>query len=158
MLAEWVHHKKPTVLGIVSGAVAGLVAITPGSGFVAPAGALAIGMIASVVCYWGVVWLKEKSGYDDSLDVFGIHGLGGIGGAILTGVFAVEAVGGKAGALEGNVSQIGLQAYGIVATMIWSAVATAAILFIIDKAIGLRVDHEDELQGLDLSQHGETLR
>lgn len=158
MLAEWVHHKKPTVLGIVSGAVAGLVAITPGSGFVGPVGALAIGMIASFVCYWGVVWLKEKFGYDDSLDVFGIHGLGGIGGAILTGVFAVEAVGGKAGALEGNVAQIRLQIYGIVATMIWSGVASAVILFIIDKAIGLRVDHEDESQGLDLSQHGETIR
>ena len=155
MLVEWLHHKKPTVLGVASGAVAGLVAITPASGFVGPAGALAIGIIASVACYGGVVWLKERFGYDDSLDVFGI---GGISGAILTGIFAVEAVGGKAGVLEGNVAQIGPQIYGVAATVVWSAVASLVILFVIDKVIGLRVDHEDESRGLDLSEHGETIR
>jgi ammonium transporter, Amt family len=158
MLADWVHHRKPTVLGIVSGAIAGLVAITPASGFVNPAGALAIGVIAGFVCYWGVVWLKEKFGYDDALDVFGIHGLGGITGAILTGVFAVEAVGGKAGALEGNVSQVFVQIYGVLVTIAWSTVASAVILFVIERMIGLRVDLEDESRGLDISQHGETLR
>jgi ammonium transporter, Amt family len=158
MLADWVYHRKPTVLGIVSGAVAGLVAITPASGFVGPVGALVIGVLAGFVCYWGVVWLKDKLGYDDALDVFGIHGLGGITGAILTGVFAAEAVGGKAGALEGNVVQVAVQIYGILVTIIWSSVASAAILFAIDKAIGLRVGKDDESRGLDLSQHGETLR
>ncbi len=155
MFIEWRHRKKPTVLGIVSGAVAGLVAITPASGFVGPKGALAIGIIAGIVCYWGTAWLKPKFGYDDSLDVFGIHGLGGITGAILTGVFAVEAIGGTPGALEGNVSQIGTQLYGIVATVVWSGVASAILLFIIDKVIGIRVSEEGEAVGLDLNQHGE---
>lgn len=155
MVVEWVHHKKPTVLGIVSGAIAGLVAITPASGFVGPKGALAIGIIAGIVCYWGTAWLKPKLGYDDSLDVFGIHGLGGITGAILTGVFAVEAIGGTPGALEGNVAQVGTQLYGIAATVIWSGVASAILLFIIDKAIGIRVTDEGEAVGLDLNQHGE---
>lgn len=157
MIAEWVHHRKPTVLGIVSGAVAGLVGITPASGYVGPIGALAIGVITSSICYWGVVWLKERFGYDDSLDVFGIHGLGGIAGAILTGVFAVEAVGGRAGALEGNLSQVWAQIYGVAATIIWSTAASAGILFALDRVLGLRVDREDESRGLDLSQHGETL-
>jgi len=152
---EWRHRRKPTVLGIVSGAVAGLVAITPASGFVGPKGALAIGLIAGIVCYWGTAWLRPKLGYDDSLDVFGIHGLGGITGAILTGVFAVEAIGGTPGALEGNVSQIGTQLYGIVATMAWSGVASAIILFVLDKFIGIRVSEEGEAVGLDLNQHGE---
>jgi Amt family ammonium transporter len=158
MFAEWIVHKKPTVLGIISGAVAGLVAITPASGFVDPMGALFIGIIAGVVCYWGAAWLKPKLGYDDALDVWAVHGLGGITGAILTGVFAVEAVGGTPGALEGNVGQIWTQIYGILATLIWSGVASAIILFVIDKTIGLRVDADAEAEGLDLALHGESVR
>ncbi len=157
MFVEWATQKKPTVLGIVSGAVAGLVAITPAAGFVGPKGALAIGLLAGLVCFWGATSLKHKLGYDDSLDVFAVHGLGGITGAILTGVFAVEAIGGTAGALEGNISQIGTQLYGIAATIIWSAVATAIIIFVIDKTIGIRVDSDAEAEGLDLSQHGEMV-
>ncbi len=157
MTVEWLHHRKPTLLGVVSGAVAGLVAITPASGFVGPMGALFIGIIAGLICYWGAAFLKPKLGYDDSLDVFAVHGLGGITGAILTGVFAVEAIGGTAGALEGNVGQIGTQIYGIIATIVWSGVASAVILFVIDKVIGLRVDADAEAEGLDLNQHGEML-
>ncbi|MFP6712979.1 MAG: ammonium transporter [Rhodospirillales bacterium] len=157
MFIEWVTQKKPTVLGIVSGAIAGLVAITPASGYVGPSGALAIGIAAGLVCFWGATSLKHKLGYDDSLDVFAVHGLGGITGAILTGVFAVEAIGGTAGALEGNIAQIATQFYGIAATVVWSAVASAVILFVIDKTIGLRVDSEAEAEGLDLSQHGEMI-
>jgi len=157
MIAEWVSQKKPTVLGIVSGAVAGLVAITPAAGFVGPKGALAIGILAGLVCFWGATSLKHKLGYDDSLDVFAVHGLGGITGAILTGVFAVEAIGGTAGALEGNVAQVWTQLYGIAATIVWSAVASAVILFVVDKTIGLRVDSDAEAEGLDLSQHGEMI-
>jgi Amt family ammonium transporter len=157
MLAEWAVQKKPTVLGVVSGAVAGLVAITPAAGFVGPKGALAIGLLAGLICFWGATSLKHKLKYDDSFDVFAVHGLGGITGAILTGVFAVEAIGGTAGALEGNLSQIGTQLYGIIATIIWSAVATAVIIFVIDKTIGIRVDKDAESEGLDLNQHGEMI-
>jgi Amt family ammonium transporter len=158
MFIEWISHKKPTVLGIVSGAVAGLVAITPASGYVGPKGALAIGILAGLVCYWGATWLKPKLGYDDSLDVFAVHGLGGITGAILTGVFADEAIGGTAGALEGNFGQIGIQILGIAATIVWSGGASAIILFVIGKTIGLRVDEESEAEGIDFSQHGEMVR
>ncbi|MBH63474.1 MAG: ammonia channel protein [Alphaproteobacteria bacterium] len=157
MFAEWMTHQKPSVLGIASGAVAGLVAITPASGFVGPAGALAIGLIAGVVCFWGATWLKHKVGYDDSLDVFAVHGLGGITGAILTGVFAVEAIGGTAGALEGNVRQIGTQIYGIIATIVYCAVASFVLLKIIDAVVGLRVDEEQEREGLDIALHGESV-
>jgi len=157
MLIEWVIQKKPTVLGIVSGAVAGLVAITPAAGFVGPKGALAIGILAGLICFWGATVLKHKLKYDDSFDVFAVHGLGGITGAVLTGVFAVEAIGGTAGALEGNISQISTQLYGIAATIIWSAVATAIIIFVVDKTIGIRVDKDSEAEGLDLNQHGEMI-
>ena len=157
MVVEWLHHKKPTLLGIVSGAVGGLVAITPASGFVGPMGALFIGIAAGAVCYWGAAILKPKLGYDDSLDVFAVHGLGGIVGAILTGVFAAEAIGGTPGALEGNSGQILVQIEGIVATIVWCGGASAAILFVLDKVIGLRVDKEEEAEGLDLSQHGEMM-
>ena len=157
MIVEWWHHKKPTLLGIVSGAIAGLVAITPASGFVGPLGALIIGIAAGIVCYWGASVLKPMLGYDDSLDVFAVHGLGGITGAILTGVFAVEAIGGTAGALEGNVEQIIFQIEGIVATIVWCGVASVIILFAIDKIIGLRVDEDAEAEGLDINQHGEML-
>ena len=157
MIVEWLHHKRPTLLGIVSGAVGGLVAITPASGFVGPMGALCIGIAAGIACYWGAAILKPMLGYDDSLDVFAVHGLGGIVGAILTGVFAIEAIGGTPGALEGNSGQILVQIEGIVATIIWSGVASAVILFVIDKVIGLRVDKDEEAEGLDLSQHGEMM-
>ena len=157
MFLEWGLRGKPSVLGIISGAIAGLVAITPASGFVAPMGALFIGVAAGVACYWGATWLKKTCGYDDSLDVFGIHGIGGIVGAILTGVFAAEAVGGTAGLLEGNVGQVFTQLWGIVATIVWCAVASAVLLKLIDLIIGLRVEEEIERDGLDLGLHGETV-
>ena len=157
MFAEWISHGKPSVLGIASGAIAGLVAITPAAGFVDAGGALAIGGIAGMVCFWGATWLKIRLGYDDSLDVFAVHGLGGFAGALLTGVFAVEAIGGTPGALEGNVGQIGIQLYGIGATVAYSAVATFVLLKIIDLTIGLRVDEEDEREGLDIRLHGESV-
>ena len=158
LACEWVHIKKPTVLGIVSGAVGGLVAITPASGFVDPKGALAIGIIAGIVCYWGAAWLKPKLGYDDSLDVFAVHGLGGIAGAVLTGVFAVEAIGGTPGLIEGNPGQVVTQIYGIVATIAYCGVASFVLLKIIDAVIGLRVEPDIEREGLDLPVHGETVQ
>ncbi|MDP6262453.1 MAG: ammonium transporter [Rhodospirillales bacterium] len=158
MFAEWMVRKKPTVLGIASGAVAGLVAITPASGFVDPQGALIIGMVSGLVCYWGAAWLKVKLGYDDSLDVFAVHGLGGIAGALLTGVLAVEAIGGTPGLLEGNMQQIGLQAYGIAVTIVYCGVVSFILLKIIDAVIGLRVDDEADSEGLDLQQHGEAVQ
>ena len=157
MFVEWMTHRKPTVLGVVTGAVAGLVAITPAAGFVTPAGALAIGVIAGVICFWGAAWLKPKFKYDDALDVFAVHGLAGITGAILTGIFAAEAIGGKIGVLEGNIGQLWLQIEGVLVTVIWSAVCTAIILFIIDKTIGLRVESDAESEGLDINQHGEMV-
>jgi Amt family ammonium transporter len=141
----------------VTGAVAGLVAITPAAGFVTPAGALAIGVIAGIICFWGAAWLKPKFKYDDALDVFAVHGLAGITGAILTGIFAAEAIGGKIGVLEGNIGQLWLQIEGVLVTVIWSAVCTAIILFIIDKTIGLRVESDAESEGLDINQHGEMV-
>ncbi len=158
MLAEWKVREKPTVLGIASGAVAGLVAITPASGYVDPKGALVIGMAAGLICYWGAAWLKLKLGYDDSLDVFAVHGLGGIAGALLTGVLAIEAIGGTPGALEGNLRQIGLQAYGVAVTIVYCAVASFILLKLIDAVIGLRVDAEAESEGLDIRQHGEAVQ
>jgi Amt family ammonium transporter len=128
MIVEWIVRGKPSVLGIVSGVVGGLVAITPAAGFVAPGGALAIGLVAGAVCFWGATSLKNKLGYDDSLDCFGVHGIGGIVGAVLTGVFAVEAIGGTAGLLEGNAGQVWVQIEGIAVTILWSGGATAVIL------------------------------
>ena len=158
MLIEWVSRGKPSVLGIVSGAVSGLVAITPASGFVDPMGALIIGIIAGAVCYWGAVILKFKLGYDDSLDVFGVHGLGGIVGALLTGVFAIEAIGGTKGLLEGNATQVIVQLEGIVGTIIYCGIVTFIILKIIDAVMGLRVDEEAEIAGLDFNLHGESVQ
>ena len=158
MFTEWSLRGKASVLGIISGAVAGLVAITPASGYVGPMGALAIGIAAGIVCYWAATSLKQKLGYDDSLDCFGIHGVGGIVGALLTGVFAVKAIGGTAGVLEGNIVQLWIQFQGIIATIVWCAVATAVILKIIDLTIGLRVDEDDEREGLDLALHGESVQ
>jgi Amt family ammonium transporter len=158
MFAEWIRADKPSILGIVSGAVAGLVAITPASGFVGPAGALFIGIAAGILCYLAATSMKHAFGYDDSLDVFGIHGVGGIVGAILTGVFAAEAVGGKAGLLEGNWGQLMPQIYGVLATVIWSGVVSLVILKVIDATIGLRVSEDVERDSLDLQLHGETVQ
>ena len=158
MVVEWILRGKPSVLGIVTGAVAGLVAITPASGYVAPMGALIIGFIAGLVCYWGAVVLKPKFGYDDCLDVFAVHGLGGITGALLTGVFAVEAIGGTPGLLEGNPGQVFTQLEGVVATIVYCAVATFVILKIVGAVMGLRVDEETEIGGLDYNLHGETVQ
>jgi len=159
MFAEWMTRGKPSVLGIVSGAVAGLVAITPASGFVNPTGALVIGIVAGVVCFWAATSLKKMLGYDDSLDAFGVHGVGGFIGAMLTGVFAVEAIGGegKKGLIDGNSAQVLTQLWGCLVTMAWCAVATFVILKAIDVAIGLRVTTEEEVEGLDINLHGETV-
>ncbi len=157
MAAEWTATGKPTVLGIASGAVTGLVAITPASGFVDPTGALVIGVVGGLGCYLAVTWLKHKLGYDDSLDVFGVHGIGGIIGAILTGVFAVEAIGGTSGLLEGNAGQIGLQFYGVGATIVYTAVVTAILIKLVDLVFGIRVDEEAEREGLDIKLHGESI-
>ena len=158
MFLEWILRGKPSVLGVISGAVAGLVAITPASGFVGPTGALFIGLAAGICCYGGAVWLKHAMKYDDSLDVFGVHGVGGIVGAILTGVFAEEAIGGTGGLIEGNPGQVWTQIQGILVTIVWCAVASFIILKIIDVIIGLRVDTEEEVAGLDISLHGETVQ
>jgi len=157
MMTEWVLRGKPSVLGIISGAVGGLVAITPASGYVDPQGALLIGFAAGPACYWGVSGLKNTLGYDDSLDAFGVHGVGGIVGALLTGVFAVEAIGGTPGLLEGNPGQVWIQFEGIIATMIYSGVGAYIILKVVDMAIGLRVDKETEIEGLDINLHGEVV-
>src|SRR5207247_10721876 len=142
---------KPTVIGICTGAVAGLVAITPASGFVGPVGSIVIGIAAGVFCYWGVTGLKHMFGYDDALDAFGVHAVGGIVGALLTGVFAVEQYGGTAGAIEGNVVQVLNQAEGIAIVFIYDAVVSLIILKIVDIFIGLRVSGEAEREGLDLT-------
>jgi Amt family ammonium transporter len=157
--AEWMARGKPSVLGIVSGAVAGLVAITPASGFVNPVGGLVIGMVAGVVCFWAATSLKRAMRYDDSLDAFGVHGVGGLTGAILTGVFAVEAVGGdgKKGLIDGNAGQILTQLWGCLVTIAWCAIATFIILKVVDAMIGLRVTAEEEVEGLDINLHGETV-
>jgi Amt family ammonium transporter len=153
MFAEWIITKKPSVLGIVSGAVAGLVAITPASGFVNPTGALIIGIIAGVGCYIAAVHVKKALGYDDSLDAFGVHGVGGIIGAILTGVFADVAVNplGKDGSVM-------TQIYGVGVTLIYTAIATLIILYIVKAVVGLRPSEQGEEEGLDITLHGETVQ
>jgi Amt family ammonium transporter len=158
MVVEWVLQKKPSVLGMLSGAVAGLVAVTPAAGFVDPSGALMIGLISGAVCYAGAVWLKHKIGYDDSLDAFGVHGIGGAVGAVLTGVFALSSVNslGK-GAIDGNPGQIVTQLEGLAIAGVYCAVATYVILLIVNAIVGLRVTAEEEREGLDLTQHGERL-
>ena len=157
MFAEWVTRGKPSVLGIASGAVAGLVAVTPASGFVLPGGALVLGLVAGAGCFFAVTWLKHKLGYDDALDVFGVHGVGGIIGAVLTGVFAAEAVGGTAGLLEGNSGQVGLQLYGVGVTVAYSAVVTFILAKLVGAVMGLRVEEDEEREGLDISLHGESV-
>jgi Amt family ammonium transporter len=158
MLVEWVLRGKPTVVGICSGAVAGLVAITPASGFVDPKGALVIGIAAGVLCYWGVTGLKHMFGYDDALDCFGVHAVGGIAGALLTGVFAVEQYGGTPGVLEGNVSQFTNQAIGVGIVFAYGAIVSLIILFVVKMIVGLRVSEEVEREGLDIALHGEAVQ
>jgi Amt family ammonium transporter len=165
MALEWWTRGKPSVLGMISGAVAGLGTITPASGFVLPMQGVLIGVIAGTVCFWACTWLKRKCGYDDSLDVFGVHGIGGFTGTLLAGVFAVAALsaspelpGGIHGLLEGNPRQMLAQLYGVVVTLLWSGILTFIILKVIEFMVPLRVRQEDEVMGLDVSQHGEALQ
>ena len=154
MFAEWIGHGKPSALGIASGVVAGLVAITPAAGTVGPMGALVIGLVSGVVCYFCATSLKRKLGYDDSLDAFGVHGIGGIVGAILTGVFAAPALGGF-GAVTDIGMQVWIQAKGVIFTVVYTAIVTYVILKVLDVVMGLRVNEEEESVGLDLAQHNE---
>jgi len=158
MLVEWMLRGKPTVVGICTGAVAGLVAITPASGFVGPVGSLCIGIAAGIVCYWGVTGLKHMFGYDDALDAFGVHAVGGAAGAILTGVFAVEQYGGTPGLLEGNAAQVLNQCIGVGTVFVYDFVVSLIILKVVDILIGLRVKDEVEREGLDLALHGEAVQ
>ena len=157
MLAEWISHGKPSALGIASGAVAGLVAITPASGTAGPMGALAIGAAAGLACFIFVAKIKPALGLDDSLDAFGVHGIGGITGAILTGVFCAPSLGGAGfgDGIDSISSQVAVQALGVGATFVYTAVVTTIILLVLKVTIGLRVSEEDEVEGLDLSQHDE---
>lgn len=154
MFAEWIFHGKPSALGIASGVVAGLVAITPAAGTVGPMGALVIGLVSGVVCYFCATSLKRKLGYDDSLDAFGVHGIGGIIGALLTGVFAAPALGGF-GAVTDIAAQFWIQAKGVIFTVVYTAIVTYVILKVLDLVMGLRVSEEEESVGLDLAQHNE---
>jgi Amt family ammonium transporter len=157
MFAEWILHGKPSALGIATGAVAGLVAITPASGAVGPMGAIAIGLASGVGCFLAATKLKGAMGYDDSLDVFGVHAVGGIIGAMLTGIFAAVSLGG-AGFGDGNetmLSQVIAQFVGVSATVIYTGIMSIVILFVIKKVIGLRVSEEEESEGLDLALHDE---
>jgi Amt family ammonium transporter len=162
MFAEWAAKGKPSVLGVISGAVAGLVAITPACGFVNPTGALVIGIAAGIICFIASTSIKKAFGYDDSLDVFGVHGVGGIVGALLTGVFADPSIsagaGDYAGLLYGNAHQFVVQIYGVVASLVWSGVVTLVLLLLIKAVMGLRVSEEAERDGLDLALHGEAVQ
>ncbi len=165
MALEWWTRGKPSVLGMISGAVAGLGTITPASGFVMPMQGILIGIAAGAICFWACTSLKLKMGYDDSLDVFGVHGIGGLTGTLLAGVFAVGALsaspempGGVHGLLEGNPQQLVAQLYGVVVTLVWSGAVTFIILKVISVLVPLRVRHEDEVIGLDVSLHGEALQ
>ena len=154
MFIEWIRYRKPSVLGIVTGAVAGLVAITPASGSVGPLGALVIGLASGLICFWGATSLKQILGYDDSLDAFGVHGIGGIVGCLLTGVFAAEGLGGM-GIDKGIGSQLLSQFASLIVTILWSGIGSFIILKIVDRTVGLRVKYNDEREGLDLSLHNE---
>ena len=156
MLVEWLKHGRPSVLGIATGAVAGLVAITPASGSVGPMGAIGVGAASGIMCFWGATGLKHKLGVDDSLDAFSVHGIGGIVGALLTGVFVAEGLGGQ-GLGEGVTigQQVWVQLKGVVITVVYCAVASYIILKIVDAVVGLRVSEEDEDRGLDISLHNE---
>ena len=163
MAIEWAARGKPSVLGILSGSVAGLGTITPAAGYIEPWAALVIGIAAGAVCYWASVILKNKLGYDDSLDVFGVHGVGGILGTILVGVFATRAIndvskGQAVGLIDGNPGQVLTQIYGVVAVALFCGIATWAILKIVDALIGLRVTKDEETEGLDTALHGERVQ
>jgi Amt family ammonium transporter len=164
MMMEWWSRRKPSMLGIVSGAIAGLGTITPASGFVLPWHGVVIGLTAGVLCFWACTWLKERLKYDDSLDVFGIHGVGGILGTVLTGVFAVgaftvtkELPAGQQGLIEGNAGQVVTQIVGVGIALVWCAIMTWVILKVVDALVGLRVSLDHERMGLDITQHGESV-
>jgi Amt family ammonium transporter len=157
MFVEWAIKGKPSALGLASGAVAGLVAITPASGFVGPEGSVAIGVAAGLLCFFGATSLKNALGYDDSLDAFGVHAVGGIVGALLTGVFAVKEIGGTSGLLQGNPAQLLIQAEGVGIVIVFDVVVSLVLYKIVDLLIGLRVSQEEEIEGLDISLHGETV-
>src|SRR6516165_9872378 len=164
MFLEWSTRGKPSVLGMITGAIAGLGAITPASGFVLPWHGVVIGLIAGAICFWACTSLKLRVGYDDSLDVFGVHGIGGATGTLLTGVFAVAAVSaatdspGYSGLIEGNARQVLVQLYGIIAVIVWSGVISFVLLKVIEFLVPLRVNKQTEIEGLDLTQHGEALQ
>jgi ammonium transporter, Amt family len=165
MLLEWWTRRKPSVLGLITGAVAGLATITPASGFVLPWHGVVIGVIGGAICFWACTWLKVRLGYDDSLDVFGVHGIGGAAGTILTGVFAVAALSvspdspeGSSGLLEGNARQVLIQLYAVIAVLIWSGALSYVLLKAIEFFLPLRVTEQHEIEGLDLTQHGEALQ
>jgi ammonium transporter, Amt family len=155
---EWSIQRKPSVLGMISGAVAGLGTITPASGFVAPWHGIVIGVIAGLVCFWACTWLKRRFNYDDSLDVFGVHGVGGLTGILLAGVFATASIGGTSGLIEGHPQQLLIQLYGVLVTLAWSGGVTFVLLKIVSAFVPLRVSREHEMEGLDISQHGEALQ
>ncbi len=160
MGAEWALRGKPTLLGMSSGAVAGLVAITPAAGFVGIGGALAIGLLAGLICFWTAVYMKQRLGYDDALDAFGVHAIGGIVGALLTGVFSAVVLGGvglSSNAHHSILGQLWIQSKGVGFTIIYDAIGTFVILKLVDWAIGLRVTEEDESEGLDITLHGEQI-
>jgi Amt family ammonium transporter len=156
----WLIAKKPSILGLISGAVAGLVAITPASGFVNPTGALIIGIAAGIVCYFAAVHVKKALGYDDALDAFGVHAVGGALGAMMTGMFASSAINslGKGWLTDGNAHQMVIQFYGVAGTFIYCAIATFIILKVIDIIMGLRVSQPVEIEGLDINLHGEVVQ
>src|ERR1700710_111620 len=155
---EWATRRKPSVLGMISGAVAGLGTITPASGFVAPWHGIVIGVVAGLVCFWACTWLKHRFDYDDSLDVFGVHGIGGMTGILLAGVFATASIGGTSGLIEGNPRQLLIQLCGVGVALAWSAGVTYVLLKLVSAFVPLRVSKEHELEGLDISQHGEALQ
>jgi Amt family ammonium transporter len=155
MFAEWMVRGKPSLLGLASGVVAGLVAITPAAGLVGPMGSIVLGAIAGVVCMWAVVGLKKALGYDDSLDVFGIHGVGGIVGALGTGVFVQSSLGGIGAGDPSMAAQLVVQATGVAITIVWSGVVAFIAFKIADVIVGLRVTEEQEREGLDTASHGE---
>jgi ammonium transporter, Amt family len=155
---EWTIRRKPSVLGTISGAVAGLGTITPASGFVAPWHGIVIGMIAGSMCFWACTSLKHRFKYDDSLDVFGVHGIGGMSGVLLLGVFATASIGGTSGLIEGNAKLLLIQLSGVLVTLGWSGAVTYVLLKLVGALVPLRVSREQELEGLDISQHGEALQ
>jgi Amt family ammonium transporter len=160
MFAEWMAKGKPSVLGVISGAVAGLVAITPASGYVLPGSSIIIGVAAGVICFWTATSLKHMLGYDDSLDVFGVHCVGGIVGALLTGVFSygpLSATDASPDGSPGGFDQLKIQAIGVATTLIYSGVMSFILLMITKALVGLRVNEEEEREGLDIVLHGEQI-